>query len=92
MSAAEPLSHDLNFAIEQKFREAGIELRPQRDLHIRSGVLKVEGAGLRTTQRPNRSRPVGHSVRPARGKASGLDRDLTYMRRYLAYASRTWRP
>jgi hypothetical protein len=52
----------------------------------------VEGAGLRTTQRPNRSRPVGHSVRPARGKASGLDRDLTYMRRYLAYASRTWRP
>jgi small-conductance mechanosensitive channel len=34
---------DLNFAIEQKFREAGIELPfPQRDLHIRSGVLKVE--------------------------------------------------
>src|SRR5437773_432241 len=38
---------DLNFAIEQKFREAGIELPfPQRDLHIRSGTLKVEGAGL----------------------------------------------
>src|SRR5438093_8186032 len=38
---------DLNFAIEQKFREVGIELPfPQRDLHIRSGVLKVEGAGL----------------------------------------------
>src|SRR5213076_2370540 len=38
---------DLNFAIERKFREAGIELPfPQRDLHIRSGVLKVEGAGL----------------------------------------------
>src|SRR6266571_676491 len=35
---------DLNFAIEQKFREAGIEIAfPQRDLHIRSGVLKVEG-------------------------------------------------
>jgi small-conductance mechanosensitive channel len=34
---------DLNFAIEQNFREAGIELPfPQRDLHIRSGVLKVE--------------------------------------------------
>src|SRR2546429_704607 len=34
---------DLNFAIEQKFREAGIEIAfPQRDLHIRSGVLKVE--------------------------------------------------
>src|SRR5881392_3153440 len=34
---------DLNFAIEQKFREAGIEIAfPQRDLHISSGVLKVE--------------------------------------------------
>jgi len=42
---------DLNFAIEQKFREAGIELPfPQRDLHIRSGVLKVEGADFRTTK------------------------------------------
>src|SRR5207302_10242503 len=35
---------DLNFTIERKFREAGIEIpNPQRDLHIRSGVLKVEG-------------------------------------------------
>ncbi len=43
---------DLNFAIEQKFREAGIELPfPQRDLHIRSGVLKVEGVELGTTKR-----------------------------------------
>jgi small-conductance mechanosensitive channel len=34
---------DLNFAIEQKLREAGIEIAfPQRDLHIRSGVLKLE--------------------------------------------------
>jgi len=34
---------DLNFAIEEKLREAGIELAfPQRDLHFRSGVLKVE--------------------------------------------------
>src|SRR5204862_8066437 len=34
---------DLKFAIELKFREAGIEIAfPQRDLHIRSGVLKVE--------------------------------------------------
>jgi potassium-dependent mechanosensitive channel len=34
---------DLNFAIEEKFREAGIEIPfPQRDLHIRSGVLKTE--------------------------------------------------
>src|SRR5467141_703898 len=34
---------DLNFAIVEKFREAGIEFPfPQRDLHIRDGVLKVE--------------------------------------------------
>ena len=34
---------DINFAIAEKFREAGIEMPfPQRDLHIRSGVLKVE--------------------------------------------------
>jgi small-conductance mechanosensitive channel len=44
---------DLNFAIEQKFREAGIEIAfPQRDLHIRSGVLKVEGTEVGTTKRP----------------------------------------
>jgi small-conductance mechanosensitive channel len=36
---------DLNFAIEKKLREAEIEIAfPQRDLHIRSGVLKVENA------------------------------------------------
>jgi len=34
---------DLNFAIAQKFRELGIEFPfPQRDVHIRDGVLKVE--------------------------------------------------
>jgi small-conductance mechanosensitive channel len=34
---------DLNFAIVEKFRDAKIEMPfPQRDLHIRSGVLKVE--------------------------------------------------
>jgi small-conductance mechanosensitive channel len=34
---------DLNFAIEKKLRETGIELAfPQRDLHIRSGVLQVQ--------------------------------------------------
>ena len=42
---------DLNFAIEQKFREAGVEIAfPQRDLHIRSGVLKVEGVKFGTTK------------------------------------------
>ena len=34
---------DLNFAIVKKFRELGIEFPfPQRDVHIRDGVLKVE--------------------------------------------------
>ena len=38
---------DLNFAIERQLREAGIEIpNPQRDLHIRSGVLKVEQANV----------------------------------------------
>jgi small-conductance mechanosensitive channel len=33
---------DLNFAIEEKFRDAGIEIPfPQRDLHIRDGSLAV---------------------------------------------------
>src|SRR3954464_5521143 len=36
---------DLNFAIEEKLREAGIEIPfPQRDLHIRSGALPAENA------------------------------------------------
>ena len=34
---------DLNFAIEEKLREAGIEIPfPQRDLHIRSGGLETK--------------------------------------------------
>jgi small-conductance mechanosensitive channel len=34
---------DLNFAIERHLREAGIEIPlPQRDLHIRSGILETE--------------------------------------------------
>jgi small-conductance mechanosensitive channel len=34
---------DLNFAIVEKFHEINIEIPfPQRDLHIRSGVLNVE--------------------------------------------------
>ena len=36
---------DLNFAIEEKLREAGIEIPfPQRDLHIRSGALSAKHA------------------------------------------------
>ena len=34
---------DLNFAIDRKLREAGIEIPfPQRELSIRSGLLKIE--------------------------------------------------
>ena len=43
---------DLNFAIEQKFREVGIEIAfPQLDLHIRDGVLKVEGLEVAAPKR-----------------------------------------
>jgi small-conductance mechanosensitive channel len=43
---------DLNFAIAEKFRQADIEMPfPQRDLHIRSGVLKVEGLETGTSKR-----------------------------------------
>src|SRR5205809_359235 len=44
---------DLNFAIEHKLREAGIEQQfTQRDLHIRSGVLKVQSMEVGTTKPP----------------------------------------
>jgi small-conductance mechanosensitive channel len=44
---------DLNFAIEKKLREAGIEFPfPQRDVHIRDGVLKVESAEPGITKAP----------------------------------------
>jgi len=34
---------DLNYLIDKHLRAAGIEIpNPQRDLHIRSGVLRVE--------------------------------------------------
>ena len=44
---------DLNFAIAQKLREAGIEIPgPQRDLHFRDGVVRVEmTAAEKTPQR-----------------------------------------
>src|SRR5438874_6837942 len=44
---------DLNFAIAQKLREAGIEVpSPQRDLHFRDGVVRVEmTASEKTPQR-----------------------------------------
>jgi small-conductance mechanosensitive channel len=41
---------DLNFAIAEKFHEAEIEFPfPQRDVHIRDGVLKVENVGPKET-------------------------------------------
>ena len=42
---------DINFAIEKKFREAGIEIAsPQRDIRIREGVIKIEGPDGATTK------------------------------------------
>jgi small-conductance mechanosensitive channel len=43
----------LNFAIAQKLREAGIEVpSPQRDLHFRDGVVRVEmKASEKTSER-----------------------------------------
>src|SRR5881398_3440024 len=39
---------ELNFAIADKFREAGIEFPfPQRDVHIRDGMLKVENVAAK---------------------------------------------
>ena len=47
---------DINFAIAGKFREAGIEFPfPQRDLHIRDGVLQVENVTKEETAK--RSQP-----------------------------------
>ena len=45
---------DLNFAIVQKLREAGIEIpSPQRGLHFRDGVVRVEiTASEKTPERP----------------------------------------
>jgi small-conductance mechanosensitive channel len=42
---------DINFAIAEKFREAGIEFPfPQRDVHIRDGILKVENVAQERRQ------------------------------------------
>jgi len=44
---------DLNFAIAKKFREVGIEFPfPQRDVHIRDGVLKVENVARTENTEP----------------------------------------
>jgi small-conductance mechanosensitive channel len=50
---------DINFAIADKFREAGIEFPfPQRDVHIKDGVLKVENVA---EERRHDRREVGDS-------------------------------
>ena len=52
---------DLNFAIEKKLREAGIEIPfPQRDLNIRSGVLRVDSYRGR---RPAHERRISRAQR-----------------------------
>jgi small-conductance mechanosensitive channel len=48
---------DLNFAIDKKFREAGIQIPfPQRDLNIRSGVLRVDSSGNESELDPSKER------------------------------------
>jgi small-conductance mechanosensitive channel len=60
---------DINFAIAAKFREAGIEMPfPQRDLHIRSGVLKVENVTETETAKRRESADVSSDLR-----SGGLD-------------------
>ena len=57
---------DLNFAIAEKFREAGIEMPfPQRDLHIRSGELKVENVTETETAKRRESAVVSSDLRSA---------------------------
>ena len=47
---------DLNFAIDRKFREAGIEIPfPQRDLNFRSGVVKMESSAAKAEPEEERS-------------------------------------
>ncbi len=44
------LRSDLNFAIQKKFKERGVEIPfPQRDIHVRSGVLGLESKNEPTT-------------------------------------------
>lgn len=53
---------DLNFLIEKHLREAGIEIpNPQRDLHIRSGVLKVENVASQDRSAGGRIRGGEHA-------------------------------
>jgi len=57
---------DLNFAIVEKFLEAKIEMPfPQRDLHIRSGTLKVENVTERETTKRRESADVSSDLRNA---------------------------
>ncbi len=57
---------DINFAIAAKFREAGIEMPfPQRDLHIRSGVLKVENVTETEPAKRRESADVSSDLRSA---------------------------
>jgi small-conductance mechanosensitive channel len=47
---------DLNFAIAEKLGEAGIEFSfPQRDVHIRDGVLKVENVAAEEKEARSRT-------------------------------------
>jgi small-conductance mechanosensitive channel len=54
----------LNFLIEKHLREAGIEIpNPQRDLHIRDGVIKVKNVTEQETTKRHESTGVSSDPR-----------------------------
>lgn len=51
---------DLNFAIEKKFRERGIEIsNPQLDIHVRDGALGITRRTPAEQDSPNENQPRG---------------------------------
>jgi potassium efflux system protein len=69
--------HDLHVAIDQAFREAGIEIAfPQRDLHLRSGAERLAGPPAVPPQAPAEvpkeepaDKPTGGPRRKSKGHA-----------------------
>ena len=62
---------DLNFAIDKKFREAGIEIPfPQRDIHFRRSVVPVKVDPREQNKSPKRSL-TKPSANPNRARRRG---------------------
>jgi small-conductance mechanosensitive channel len=53
------LRSDINFAIRKKFKERGIEIPyPQRDIHLRSGVLVPRATAGEASRTPSRRKKI----------------------------------